>query len=256
MYKPVWIIPFAAMAASGCVVVSSERVTRTYDVAGFDSVSASQGVNVVLKQGAFAISAQGPKDRVERLEIEREGSTLKLGQKPNTVWFANMGWQERTVITVAAPGYASINASGGADVDIESLRQDALSITASGGADVNLRNPAIAALEVNASGGADIDATDVATTTIIASSSGGADIRVTGACKSLTAAASGGADFKGADLRCESAVVTASGGGDADVTATAMASGNASSGGDVRFHGNPASFQKEESGGGDVTAGR
>jgi hypothetical protein len=256
MNKTVWIISVAAMAASGCVVVSSEKVTRTYEVAGFDSVSASQGVNVVLKQGPYAISAEGPKDRVERLIVDRDGSTLRLGQKSSTVWFANMGWHERTVITVAAPGYASVSASGGADVDIEALQQDALSITASGGADVNLRNPAIAALEVSASGGADINATDVSTTTITASSSGGADVRVTGACKSLTADASGGADFKGADLRCETAVVTASGGGDADVTATALASGNASSGGDVRFHGNPASFQKEESGGGDVTAGR
>jgi hypothetical protein len=67
---------------------------------------------------------------------------------------------------------------------------------------------------------------------------------------------SGGADFRGGDLRCETATVRASGGGDADVTATASATGSASSGGDVRFHGNPASFQKEESGGGDVTAGR
>ncbi|HEX5005542.1 MAG TPA: DUF2807 domain-containing protein, partial [Hyphomonadaceae bacterium] len=58
------------------------------------------------------------------------------------------------------------------------------------------------------------------------------------------------------DLRCESATVSASGGGDAEITATASAMGRASSGGDVRFHGNPVHFEKEESGGGDVSSGR
>jgi hypothetical protein len=251
----VLIIP-AAMLASGCVVVgSSEKTTKTYDVAGFDSVSASQGVNVVIRQGPFAISAEGPRERIERLTIEREGSTLKLGQKPHVNWFS-MGWSDRTVISVTAPGYASIDASGGADVDIESLQGGALGISASGGADVNLRNPQLDLLEVSASGGADIDGTNVSLNRIVATASGGADVRLSGACKTLTAEASGGADFEGEDLRCESAVVTASGGGDADVTATASASGNASSGGDIRFHGNPVSFQKEESGGGDVTSGR
>jgi hypothetical protein len=245
----------AALAASGCVIVEGERVSRTYDVAGFDSVSAAQGVNVVIKQGPFAISAEGPKSEVERLTIDREGSTLKLGQKPNMMWWG-VGWSYPTVITVVAPDYTSISASGGADVDIEALRLDTLGISASGGADVNLRSPVLDAIDVSASGGADINATDVTLDRITASGSGGADIRFTGACKSVTADASGGADFKGGDLRCESAIITVSGGADADVTATASASGNASSGGDIRFHGNPVSFQKEESGGGDVSAGR
>jgi hypothetical protein len=256
MNSLVWIVPVAAMAASGCVVVSShEKVTKTYDVAGFDSVSATQGVNVVVRQGAFAISAEGPEERVERLTVEREGSTLKLGQKSHVNWFS-MGWSDRTVITVTAPGYASIEANGGSDVDIEGLRQETLRVSAGGGADVNLHAPAIAALEVKASGGADINASNISSTTVLADASGGADINISGSCSSVTAETSGGADFNGGDLRCESAIVSASGGGDAEVTATASASGRASSGGDVRFRGNPVSFQEEESGGGDVSAGR
>lgn len=255
MHKLGWFIPAAAMAASGCVVVEGERVSRTWDLAGFDSVSASNGVNVVIRQGPFAISAEGPKDRLERLEIDREGSTLRLRQKPNTVWFG-MGWSYPTLITVVAPDYVSISASGGADVDVESLKLDTLGLSASGGADLNLRNPSLDAIDITASGGADINATDIAVSTITAYASGGADIRITGSCKTVTADASGGADFKGGDLRCDTAIITASGGADADVFATASASGRASSGGDIRFHGDPVSFQKEESGGGDVSAGR
>jgi hypothetical protein len=254
MHKLFWIIPAAAMAASGCMVVEGERATRTFNVAGFDSISASQGVNVILKQGPFAISAEGPKERIERITIDREGSTLKIGQKPNTNWF--FGSYSYTVITVAAPDYQAIEASGGADVDIDPLRLDALSIRASGGADINSDALTLDTLDVSASGGADVNAHNVTLGVLTTVASGGADINVSGVCKSLTADSSGGADFNGGDLRCESATVTASGGGDAEVTATASASGNASSGGDIRFHGNPVSFQKEESGGGDVTSGR
>lgn len=256
MIRISWILPVAALAATGgCVVVSSETVTRNYDLAGFDSVSARSGVNVVLRQGPFDIRAEGPKDRIDNLRIERQGSSLVISREPTTSvgWFS---WSDRDVVTVSAPDYASIDASGGADVDVNSLRLDALEIKAGGGADVNVDGLTLATLRIDAGGGADVNAQGLSLDTLTASASGGADINVSGACKSLSVETSGGADFRGEDLRCEAATVAASGGGDAEVTATASASGRASSGGDIRFHGNPASFQKEESGGGDVTAGR
>lgn len=256
MKRIAWIVPAAALTAlGGCVVVSTETVTRSYDIAGFDSISARAGVNVVLKQGPFDVRAEGPSHRVDNLLIERQGSSLVISREPSmsTGWF---GWSERDVVTVVAPDYALIEASGGADVDVDTLQLDTLDIDAGGGADVNVDGLKLDTLRIKAHGGADVNAYRLAITTLDADSSGGADIRVSGDCKSANVESSGGADFRGGDLHCETATVNASGGGDADVTATASASGRASSGGDVRFHGNPVSFTKEESGGGDVTAGR
>ena len=258
MNRLAWLVSAAALAAplaatGGCVAISSETTTRTYDIVGFDSVSARSGVNVVLKQGAFDVSAEGPRHKVDKLVIERQGSLLVISRQPDSNWF---GWSDRDLVTVVAPGYASVEASGGADVDIEPLDQDALSIRAGGGADVNIEGLTLETLSIAASGGADVNARRVALVTVNASASGGADIDLSGQCKSLTAETSGGADFRGAELRCESANVTASGGGDAEANATAFASGRASSGGDVRFHGNPARFEKDEASGGDVTAAR
>jgi hypothetical protein len=256
MIRISWILPAAALAATGgCVVVSSETVTRNYELADFDSVSAHSGVNVVLRQGPFDVSAEGPKHRIDNLRIEKQGSSLVISREPsmNSSWF---GWQDRDVVTVVAPDYASIEAGGGADVGVDALRLDALDIKAGGGADVNLDGLTLARLNVRANGGADVNAHRVSLETLDASAGGGADIEVSGDCKSATVETSGGGDFNGEALRCESATVSASGGGDADITATAFASGRASSGGDVRFHGNPVRFEKEESGGGDVSAGR
>jgi hypothetical protein len=243
----------AALAAmGGCVAISSGTTTKTYDIAGFDSVSARAGVNVVLRQGPFDIRAEGPEHKLDKLVIERQGSVLVISREPDANWF---GWSDADLVTVVAPGFASIEASGGADVDIEPLRQTALNLRASGGADVNAGGLTLESLTITASGGADVNAPRVALGTLMASASGGADIDLAGQCKSLTAETSGGADFRGAELRCESATVTATGGGDAEATATAFASGRASSGGDIRFYGNPARFEKEESAGGDVTTG-
>jgi hypothetical protein len=256
MIRISWILPAVALAATGgCVVVSTETTTRSYDVAGFDSVSARSGVNVVLRQGPFDIKAEGPKDRLDKLLIERQGASLVISREPSMRigWF---GWSDRDVVSVSAPDYATIEASGGADVDVSSLRLDSLDILAGGGADINVDGLTLEALRVKAGGGADVNVHGLSLNTLEASASGGADIRASGDCRSMIAETSGGADFRGEDLRCESATVTASGGGDAEVTATASATGRASSGGDIRFHGNPASFQKEESGGGDVTSGR
>jgi len=256
MKRIAWIVPAAALTAlGGCVVVSTETVKRNYDVAGFDSISARAGVNVVLKQGPFDVRAEGPSHKLDKLVVERQGSSLIISREPtvNVSWFS---WSDSDLVTVVAPDYVSIEATGGADVDVDPLQLDTLDIDAGGGADVNVDGLRLDTLRIKAHGGADVNAYRLAITTLDANSSGGADIRVSGDCKSANVESSGGADFRGGDLRCESATVNASGGGDADVTATASASGRASSGGDVRFHGNPVNFTKEESGGGDVSAGR
>ncbi len=233
MIRLTWIVPVAALAATGACSTYESVETRTYDLSGFDSISASSGVNVVLKQGPFAINAEGPKSRLDKLVIERDGSQLSISRKPSMNWF---GWNMQSdIVTVSAPAYMAIAATGGADVDIGGLNGSALSISASGGADIN--------------------ASGVVVDTLTANVSGGGDLNLTGSCKSLTVEASGGADFGGENLRCDNAVVTASSGSDVDVIVSGSASGNGSSGADIRFHGNPASFQSNESSGADVSAG-
>src|SRR5690606_17281263 len=90
MNRLAWLASAAALAATtGCIAVSSETTTRTYDIAGFDSVSARSGVNVLLRQGAYDISAEGPKDKLDRLVIERQGSLLVISREPSlrSGWF-------------------------------------------------------------------------------------------------------------------------------------------------------------------------
>src|SRR5262245_38115478 len=107
MKKFAFILPVMALAmSSGCVVVSSETATKKYDLTGFDSISARSGVNVVLKQGPFDISAKGPKEKLDRLQIEKQGSQLVISRESaiNVNW---IGWSQPDIVTVSAPDYVS-----------------------------------------------------------------------------------------------------------------------------------------------------
>jgi len=252
MMRLSWIVPVAAMAATGACTVISPTETKTYGNSGFDSISASSGVDIVLKQGPFAVSATAPSDRIDRIVIEQEGSLLKISQKPDMRWFS---WSEREIVTVAAPVWVSITATGGADIDVEGgVTGKDLSITTSGGADIKAADFSLNSLTLKASGGADVDAKNFTLVSLTATTGGGADLNISGTCKTAEIEASGGGDVEGGDFKCETATVSARSGGDVSLTVSGTAAGKASGGGDIRFHGNPAVVQRDETSGGDVTA--
>ncbi len=228
MIRFTWIVSLAAMAATGACAVVQTGDTKTYDLAGFDSISASNGVNVELRQGPFSVKAEGPRDRLDRLRIERRGSELVIRRDPTMSWGM---WSMRDIVTVVAPAYTSISVSGGVDLDADNLTFEDLRVSMSGGADLNISG-ACRTLTLEASGGADFNGEGLKCATANVSSSGGADVEVT-ATNEAIGNGQGGADitFHGVNGKAE---------------------GHASSGADIRFHGNPTVVQRDESSGGDV----
>lgn len=225
------LLPAAAMTAlGGCVIAGGPTETRTYNNTGFDSIHASSGLNVILSQGPFAVNAQAPEGNLDKIVVEQTGNELKLSRKSEMSW---LGGNDHYVVNVTAPGITGISASGGADVDSAALQAETLSLSASGGGAIDLKGLKVTMLSASASGGGDIDAA--------------------GTCGTATITTSGGGDFQGDDLDCANVTASASGGGDIDVRASASAVGDASSGGDIRFIGSPATFNKQESSGGDVS---
>jgi len=228
--KPItWLLPLAALAATGGCVMTEPTETRTFNQAGFDSISASGGVNIVLKQGPYAIRAEGPKTKLDKLVIEQQGTMLKVHREPMMSWFSV---SQRDVVTITAPGFTALEASGGADIETDGLRLPSLALKVSGGGDVDATGFNVDQLTVEISGGGDVD--------------------VAGACKSVTINASGGGDFSGDNFACENAIVTATAGSDVDVRASLSANGRASSGADINFIGAPANFVSDQDSGGEV----
>ncbi len=232
MKTRILILPVAAMAAlGGCIVTGGGPTeTRDHSFSGFDSIAASSGIDVVLNQGPFGVRSEAPEGKLDRIVIEQSGNELKIDLKSEIVWFGSSG---RYLVTVSAPAFTAIAASSGADIDAAALEADRLTLSASGGADIDIKGARIGVLE--------------------ASVEGGGDIEIAGTCTSATLTASGGGDFDGEAFDCDSVIARAEGGGDIDVGARMTANGSASGGGDVRFLGNPTTFTKDESPGGDVS---
>ena len=207
--RPLIPVSLIAGAAVLALALPASAETRTFNLANFTEISASAGVDVVLRQGPFSVVAEERNGKFDKLKLDVQGSTLVISRETNKGWSNLFGSTPDYTVTVTAPDLTAISASSGADVDGDNFRFANLSVSVSSGADVEL----------------------------------------SGQCTNLTVSVSSGADFDGEGLRCETATVTASSGGDADVYASRSASGNASSGGDVTVHGGGAITKNTSSGG-------
>jgi hypothetical protein len=191
MSKFMLIAPIAAIALAGCVATAAgPQTTKTYSLENFSKVSASAGVNVVLKQGPFSVTAEGPQDVLDHMKIEVHGDTLEIGRKNSMSfnWFNGGG---HAVITVTAPNYTGINVSSGSDLDGAGLTLQDVRISASSGADIELSGTC-GRLDVDASSGADIETSDLRCNTVEAEASSGADVDVFASASANGDASSGG----------------------------------------------------------------
>lgn len=166
--------------------------TAAYSFRDFDAVHAAAGVNVVLRQGPFSITAEGSDKALKRLSVTLEGDTLEITHKSNAGW--SFGGFKGAVVTVSAPSFASLRAGSGSDVTGRDLQLTDLEARTSGGADLTLSGQC-RSLNIEASGGSDFDGDSLRCETVTVTTSGGADADVFATGK-VSARASGGSDIR------------------------------------------------------------
>jgi hypothetical protein len=242
------IVGLGAIAlALALPAASAQTGGKTYDISGFSRIASSASVEVIVKRGPFAVTAQSSNGKFDELVLERRGDTLVAGSN-NTHWF---GRSPHFTVTVSAPAYEGFAASSSSSITGENLGASNVEVKASSSANVALSGLS-GSLNVETGSSGKVKATDLKLTDVKASASSSGDIRLSGACKQLEVSVSSSADFNGADLKCETVTARASSSGDADVWASAEAHGKASSSGGVVVHGQPATFDKETSSSGSV----
>ena len=186
-----WIAPVAALAALGACGYSyasgpTKTETRTYS--DFDRIDASAGVNVVLKQGGYAVSISGPEGKLDGIKVTQSGKTLHVYRDGFNSWFGSGGRYEATI---TAPNYAGISASAGADVVADNLVLEAIELSASAGADIDISGTCKSA-RAEASSGGDIDGKNLKCESAEAEASSGGDIDLFASASASGAASSGG----------------------------------------------------------------
>jgi hypothetical protein len=189
-------IPFLLVAGVlmvGCGVVSvtgsGNVVTQEEAITGFDRLDVSQGFQVAVSQGdSFSVVIRVDDNLVERLNVVKEGSTLKIGLD-QVRSYENVTLQAE----VTLPELVGLDLSGGSRVTASGSGKD-IAINASGGSGADLAAFPVVNANIDASGGSQVTVNVSGTLNVDAS--GGSQISYSGNPSLGTIDTSGGAQVR------------------------------------------------------------
>ena len=206
-------------------------VTQNFPASGFDKVMASGSEDITIITGKPAsVTATGDADRIARLRIGVDGTTLMIDHKSSLNWGMQIGDPVRIVITM--PALVGVHGSGAGDIVADRGSGAAFAASSSGSGDLRI---------------AAIDSANVTMHT-----SGSGDIAAAGQCTSARVSTSGSGDMALGSLACRDIDVTINGSGDVRARASGNANIRISGSGDVNIAGG-ARCKSHSSGSGDVT---
>lgn len=211
---------------------------RSFAARDFNGVELAGADNVRVVYGRdFAVTASGPADALERLDIRVEGNTLKINRrKDEHRW--TLGWsrdEKETLVAVTMPVIRSAVLSGAGDLDIKTATApEGFSGALSGSGNFKIDN--------------------VQTRVVDLTLSGVGDFLARGSAEALTARLSGSGSLDARGLVVKDADIRLSGAGDVRANVTGTAVGALSGVGDVDIVG-PAKCTIARTGVGDVRCG-
>jgi len=222
MFRPILAVPLLAAlampvaacsvtwdgddAAGDAVAAQGSGGSRTYAVRDFDSVALGGVGDVEVRVGGdWSVTATGAPAALDKLLIERDGDTLKLGRKRGMQW----GKSEKIRFTVTMPRIeeASIGGAGSITVDrvpagsfsghiggsgtvLASGRARALEATIGGSGNLQLKPLSTETAEITIAGAGNVDVTASRTADVTIVGSG--NVTVGGGAKCSTTKLGGG----------------------------------------------------------------
>lgn len=210
---------------------SGNVVTQEVELTGFDRLDISTSFNAVVNRGDdYKVLIRIDENLVERLLVEKTGSTLKIGLKPGTSVEGNVVHEAE----ISMPVLTGIELSGASDAEISGFTSNnSLTIDLSGASSLQ----------------GDIQAGD---TTMDAS--GSSDARLSGAAGSLQLDASGSSDVDLSEFFVVDANLNVSGASSVTVNLSGRLDVDASGASDVTYLGAPTLGNVETSGSSSVQA--
>ncbi len=212
--------------------------TRTFAAHDFNGVELAGADDVRVVYGKdFAVSASGPADALDRLDIRVEGGVLKINRrKQDHRW--SIGWsrdEKSASIAVTMPVIRSAELSGAGDMDIKTATApDAFSAGLSGSGNLKVDNVQTRAVDLTVSGAGDLLAR--------------------GSAEALAARLSGSGSLDARGLAVKDADIRLSGAGDVRANVTGTAGGALTGVGNIDVTG-AAKCSIKRSGVGDVRCG-
>ena len=199
------VAALALAACGGAALAAQSAVTeRSYRVNGFDKITAA-GANFVVVHvgGGTSVTAQGPADTLDRMEVVVEHGSLQIRPRRE---FRNVDWRglKPATFTVTLPRLAAATLAGSGDMRVDRAEGDAFAGTVAGSGDL------------------DVAALRVGRVNLTMAGSGNLVARGSAARADLSVAGSGNVRARGVTVR--NAAISIAGSGNAELTARDAAS--------------------------------
>ncbi|QNA85822.1 DUF2807 domain-containing protein [Sphingomonas sp. So64.6b] len=214
---------------------SGSSTTRTFAVTDFDQVDLRGSDDVDIRVGTgFSVRAEGASEELDKLKIEKVGSTLKVGRINGTGFNWGGGKHNGVKVFVTMPRIAQAGIAGSGNLAID--RVEGQSFT---GETAGSGNLAVAALNVQ---------------TAKFSIAGSGNMSLTGTAKQLSMEIAGSGDIDAGGVKAEGASVSIAGSGSAKADVAGPADVSVMGSGDVDL-GKGAKCKTSKMGSGEVRCG-
>jgi hypothetical protein len=133
---------------------SGSGTTRTFQVAGFDRVSLEGVDDVDVRVGsAFSVRAEGPSETLDKLDIRKDGQTLRIGRVKQNGSFNWGGNRDRGAkVYVTLPAIAAASVAGPGDMAVDRVQTGDFSGSIAGPGDLMIGAVAAKSLDLSVAG--------------------------------------------------------------------------------------------------------
>lgn len=222
--------------AANAQQAAASKSPRSYQVAGFDSVSAAGPHNVIVTVGgAASVRAEGPADALDRMEVFVEDGDLEI--RPRREFRNNYRWDDRQRATfyVTAPLLKAAAVAGSGDMKIDRVDGERFSGAIAGSGNLDVASLRVSSAQLSIAGSGDLSARG---------SAGRSDLSIAGS-----------GNLRLGQLASRTASVSIAGSGNVDLNAEETVSVSIIGSGDVAVAGN-ARCSVTKIGGGSVRCAR
>lgn len=165
------VLPLAfAVTVTGCsaevttdskdgkrTVEAGPTTTQGFDLKGFTGVEVAGPDDVTIRQGdAFSISAKGPKNEINELEIKLEGTVLTIGRKRAGFSFSSHD-SDGVRIDITMPKLDRLRLTGSGSIDADAVEGDAVEAVVTGSGDLKVAKLTGKSAKLRISGSGDLE---------------------------------------------------------------------------------------------------
>ena len=171
MHKLIWIPITSTLIGIGLVATALQGEAphkavsvhgveqRSYDVSGFDKVSAAGPMHVMVAVGpAFSVRAEGPDESLDRYEVVVEHGSLEIRPTHSNFWGSSWKGFGPATFNVTLPQLSATSMAGSGDMKVDRVEGSRFSVSVAGSGKFEIGSLSVDEARFSVAGSGDLTA--------------------------------------------------------------------------------------------------